>query len=174
MAHELPSDIDYRRLLADGVALRGTVGMSRFSRVGPPLRLAGETRAELALERREDGEIVARGEFSAPMEAQCQRCLEWMALSIEGRFALVLRDPAVVRPAAQEDADEDDYVEAPDGRLGVVELIEDELLLACSMVPLHERGPCADRAARDAAREERHRPFAGLGALLGADGPGKD
>ena len=166
--------MDYRRLMADGTALRGSVGMSRFSRVGPLLRLAGDARAELALERREDGEIVARGQFSAPMEAQCQRCLEWMALDIAGSFELVVRDPAVVRPAAQEGADEDDYIEVPDGRLGVFELIEDELLLACPMVPLHERGPCADHAALDVAREERHRPFAGLDALLGADGPGKD
>lgn len=148
--------------------------MGRFSRVGPPLRLAGDARAELALERREDGAIVARGRFTAPLEAQCQRCLEWMALSIEGGFALRVRDPVMVQPAAQEDADEDDYVEVADGRLNVLELIEDELLLACPMVPLHERGPCAASAVRAAAQQEQHRPFAALGALLGVDRSEKD
>jgi uncharacterized protein len=174
MARELPSDVDYRRLMADGTALSGTLAMSRFTRVGPPLKLVGAAHATLALERREDGATIARGEFSAPMEAQCQRCLEWMALTVAGTFALVLRDPSAAWQAPQQDAEEDDYVEVPDGRLGVLELIEDELLLACPMVPLHERGACADRAARDAARDERHRPFAGLSALLGADELPKD
>ena len=61
---------------------------------------------------------------------------------------------------------------APDGRISIGELVEEELLLTLPIVPLHEEATlvtslhrCAARG--DAAREpETQKPFAQLAELL--------
>jgi uncharacterized protein len=59
---------------------------------------------------------------------------------------------------------------APDGRVALSELVEEELLLAVPLVPRHEDlrecGPAAEAAAPQADEEAVQRPFAGLGELL--------
>ncbi len=57
----------------------------------------------------------------------------------------------------------------PDERLGLPDLIEDELLLAAPMIALHARGECGSPAGGDDGPadddEASRRPFADLQAL---------
>ena len=70
-------------------------------------------------------------------------------------------------PATEAGQVEDDHVLAPAGRLAVHALIEDELILACPMIPRHADNVCGAAAGSDAPGE-RHKPFAALGELLAA------
>jgi uncharacterized protein len=68
---------------------------------------------------------------------------------------------------------------APEGRLRLGELLEEDLLLALPFAPLHDdESRCAQRAETAPAEaeiaEEVQRPFAALGDLMGRakrDGP---
>ena len=173
MVAELPAETDYRRLVTSGAVLRGSLRPERLTRAASPvLRVTGDSTAELRCARREDGTVVVSGTFSTPVAAQCQRCLAWLDLVVTGEFALVVREEEPVAPAggtADEAAgqSEDDHVLAPAGRLAVHELIEDELILACPMIPRHADNVCGAAAGRDVPGE-RHKPFAALGELLAA------
>jgi len=171
MTAELPTDVDYRRRLADGGIIDGWIPAARLTRVGGNFRVTGPTRAQLSLHRDGRGRIVVSGSYAAPLEAQCQRCLEWMALTVEGSIEVIVVESLTAIPAVQESEEEDDdYVEAPHGRLPLTALVEDELLLACPMIPLHDPDACqrAVEAAPAESGETHYKPFADLAALVKA------
>jgi uncharacterized protein len=161
MAAELPLNIDHRRLLADGGRLTGSISAQHLARVNGIFRPNGVTEAHLELTRSEDGRLLASGEFSAPIEAQCQRCLEWMSLNLCGQFEVDVR--------AVEDEDDNDGAFELDGqRLDVVTLIEDEIILACPMIPTHAARDCHNGSIPESRplAAPRENPFASLSDLL--------
>ncbi len=171
MTAELPTDVDYRRRLADGGVIDGWIPAARLTRVGGNFRVTGPARAQLSLRRDGRGRIVVSGSYTAPLEAQCQRCLEWMALTVEGRIEVIVVESLAMMPkSGEEEEDDEDYVEAPDGRLPLTALVEDELLLACPMIPVHETDACqrAVEATPAESSETHYKPFADLAALVKA------
>jgi uncharacterized protein len=133
-----------------------TATASRKAAVGgaPELRLTLECRCVVSL--------------------QCQRCLQPVeqVLEVKRRFRFV--DDEASAQALDEGNDDEDVL-ALRGRLDLIELLEDELILALPLVPRHERcpqplaasqaaaAPTADQAP--AAANERHRPFEALAQL---------
>jgi len=120
--------------------------------------------------RREAGFPVAGLEMDGVATLVCQRCLEPMKWPLGGtaRVALV---------AAESEADrvpqEFETVHAPEGRIRVRDLVEEELVLALPLVPLHaDPGECRDgedapEPAADPPEEpETQKPFERLGELL--------
>lgn len=99
----------------------------------------------------------------------CQRCLQpvRIPLLVDGRFRFV-RDEAT---AAELDADSDEDVLVLSRSFDVREWVEDELLLALPIVPLHDPecpAPLplpADELPEAAAEEGRPNPFAVLQSL---------
>jgi uncharacterized protein len=105
----------------------------------------------------------------------CQRCLEpyWQPLTVDRWFRFVA-DEATAE--AQDESCEEDLLVLSGTRYPLRELVEDELLLAAPLVPMHDicphpialaRGDALTPAAADAAEsaEERRRPFEALAAL---------
>lgn len=121
----------------------------------------GETRKPLGGEKQPWIRLQARGCLSL----ECQRCLQPVAVPVEvdRHFLFVHGEDA----AAQLDADSEDDVLALTRALDLVELIEDELLLALPVVPRHE--VCAAPLPRSVGEEEieveKPNPFAALSAL---------
>jgi uncharacterized protein len=115
---------------------------------------------------REEGRIVAEVELAATLALRCQRCLKPMHLPIESRSRvalLVSEEEASTVPPELETA------LAPDGRLRLADLVEEELLLALPAAPRHP-GNCPGEAreqAQESIAPTTQRPFAGLGDLLG-------
>ena len=159
-------DID---LAADGrVRVEFSIPFDELPRVRPQLRrgegcVTGEVRFG-----REQGRAIAEVEIAARAVLTCQRCLaplEWPIAS-RGRVALVADAAEADRvPAELETA------HAADRRVSVRDLVEEELLLALPIAPLHEEGGCgaawkAQGADRSTAGEKRHRPFERLDELL--------
>jgi len=96
--------------------------------------------------------------------AECQRCLQPVALDLD--IARSLRFVADETTAEALDAESEDDVLALPRSLDLHALVEDELLLALPLVPMHER--CPKRLAMSAgevAAEPARRPFAALAGL---------
>jgi uncharacterized protein len=158
--------------LADGRAeVDFSIPLKEFPRVLPMLAAPdGEAQGRVDFSR--DGRIaVAHVRVRAEVTLLCQRCLsplKWPVDS-EGDAALV--------PTAAEAERVPEYLEpvlAPEYRISIRDLVEEELLLALPLVPRHEDGECAgERAdttqgqasAADPAAET-HRPFGQLGELF--------
>jgi uncharacterized protein len=112
---------------------------------------------------------VAELSLTGKARLQCQRCMQAMELPIESttHVALILAEAD-----AAEVPEELEPVLARSGSISVGELIEEELLLALPIVPLHEEvrdcavPPAAPLVAEDAAEPVTQRPFEGLAELL--------
>lgn len=165
MASELPEQIDCRQLAAGDGRLTGVIGRARLARVASPYRLAGDLAATVDVAPRAGGGYTVSGRLEVALEAQCQRCLEWMNWPVNATLDVV----AVDRPLAAHE-EEEDWLELADGMLPLREVLEDELLLSCPYAPLHEAADCAGEVARESgetpAPADRRRPFANLGEML--------
>jgi uncharacterized protein len=114
---------------------------------------------------REEGRVIAEVELAAELSVRCQRCLAPMLLPIESHSRVALlasEDEASAVPPELETA------LAPEGRMRVADLVEEELLLVLPAAPRHPE-QCPD-GPRDRTQESisspTQRPFAGLGELL--------
>ena len=99
------------------------------------------------------------------MSLECQRCLQPVRAPVTARRSFrFVADEAV---AAEIDADCEDDVLALTRTLNLQELVEDELILALPLVPMHDTCPQPLSAPPndETAAEERPNPFAALAAL---------
>ena len=144
MSGGLPTTIDPVQLAERGARLNGTLavdGMARLSQsgVGP----LGTVEVDLRFERSETARLYrAEGQVRAILQVPCQRCLERMALSLD-----IQPHWLFVRAGAQHGSTpshESDVI-AVDRPLSLRELVEDELLLALPMVPMHDLADCPAR-----------------------------
>ena len=164
MASELPENIECRQLAAGTGELSGSLAAARLARIDEPYRVAGVTQIAVRCRARDGGGYELQGHIAAPLEARCQRCLEWMAWPVDVTLELVAFSTA---PVAQ-DHDEADWIELTDGMLPLREVLEDEVLLNCPLAPVHRLSDCpaGDSFAADAVTRDRKQPFAGLADLL--------
>jgi DUF177 domain-containing protein len=100
---------------------------------------------------------------------QCQRCMRPMEMILDSTTEVAL----ILAEADAAEVPEDlEPVLAREGRTSIGELVEEELLLALPIVPLHEQlSECAVPAsapllAGEAPEHVTQRPFAGLGDLM--------
>lgn len=115
---------------------------------------------------REEGRIIAEVTLAAQLAPRCQRCLEPMLLPIESSSRVALLES---EEAAAGVPPELETALAPEGRVRLADLVEEELLLAMPAAPRHE-GQCPGgkvEEAQESISQTTQRPFAGLGDLLG-------
>lgn len=180
-AHD-PRRLDVRRLAADGASLGGQVAQGALPRLaellahtkGPDVAW----RAALAT-RRIPGKASVPGlrlVADAQVALVCQRCLEPMTLPLAiDRHFVFLDDEA--EAARLDEARDDEDVLALQGALDAVALLEDELILALPIVPLHDvcpqpLAPLAEASPADAEAPPAPHPFAALAVLRKPDGEG--
>jgi uncharacterized protein len=146
--------------LADGRAeIDFSIPLKEFPRVLPLLAAPdGAARGRVQFAR--EGRIaVAEVAVAAEVTLLCQRCLSPLVWPVDstGRAALVATAAEAERvPETLE------TVLAPEYRISIRDLVEEELLLALPLVPRHENeeGPAAEPVG------ETHRPFGQLSDLL--------
>jgi uncharacterized protein len=117
---------------------------------------------------REQGVAVAQLTMKGTATLECQRCMKPLefALDTHERVGLVGSEAE----AGQVPADLETML-APGGRIGIDELVTEELLLSLPSVPLHGQGdeclaPPLPPGAVSEPVSETHTPFARLGELL--------
>jgi uncharacterized protein len=113
---------------------------------------------------REDGREVVSGRIEGRLTLVCQRCLGGVAVPVAARVDLVRVADAAA--AAEVEGTHDPFV-APTREVALTELVEDELILALPLVPMHQGD--AGCTPRDVAPQgedpRRESPFAALAAL---------
>lgn len=168
MDRELPEDVDCRPVGGAGERIAGTIAGHRLTRVGAAFREPGAAQVDLTVFRDAPGRWLVDGRIAIELTGRCQRCLEWMPVPLQARVTV----SALASPDLKRDEDED-FIEAPGGKLALVDLVEDEILLAVPMMLVHEQTDCQpalDAGSNDdAGDDERRTPFAGLADLLRQD-----
>lgn len=193
----LPTAVDLRQLATEGHPLSGETSLLAFERLssdfpdvakalGPAVwaaraewrqqvsdAVAAELKGKLAPAR----QLWLHVEAKAEVPQVCQRCLGAFAQPVEvDRWFRFVSDEATA-DAEDEASEEDVLVMEP--RFDLHTLIEDELLLALPLIPMHDICPepvrmSAGELPEDKAPEKPH-PFAALAGLRKAgDGGGKE
>lgn len=177
MSVPLPHKLEPWRAVHLGLDYAGEAPLAEFPRLAAAvLGALGPCRYRLRFGLDDRGQAVADGQAEMTVRLTCQRCLGEVACDLDAPIAL-----ALVR-AAGADAlglDQGPEVAGPleavpldEGPMWPLELVEDELLLALPMVPMHPPGECPavlstqlGAAADDGDAEVRPNPFAVLASL---------
>ncbi len=167
---ETPHDV--RDFAARGGQFNGKLPLARLPRLAGMLAsAAGEVDVQLAFTSAEDGVPRVDGHLRAGLEAACQRCLEPVKLDLALEVHLALVD-------SEEEGDRihepyEPWVDTGAGA-SLAEALEDELLLAVPLAPMHAPDACGGLAQRIEALPgadkdaDTRTPFAGLKDLLRA------
>lgn len=151
----IPDLVDLARLAQAGAALAGRVTAARLQRLREVYAEVDDATVRVAFGLDPgDGRVQLRGDLTGRVLTTCQRCLGPLWLELASHFE--------IRP----DEEEAPVPPPPAGSFDLLALIEDELLLACPMIPRHADTGCA--AASDpalAARGGRPNPFDALATL---------
>ncbi len=177
MPHSLPEFVDPLRLAETRQTLKGRVAVTAMPRLMAALDMPSPARGEVDVDLAfsVDGQGVRRvlGSLHAELDAICQRCLQPMILPLHVNIAL-----GIVRALDEAEQLPDEYeplvlASVTEGQ-SLAAIIEDELLLALPVAPLHEEGQCPVRSgaldkviAEDLPPEGKKRPFAVLAGAFG-------
>ncbi len=172
MSNPLPKTVDPYRLAGTGAELRGRLPLAAMKRLASRLAVAeGEVDVSLAFGIDADHTRYIRGSYSAALQLVCQRCMEAMVFPLRQTVRLGM----VTGEAGKADLLPGHYepLIIEEDSLNLVELVEDEILLALPIVPMHDQKACAisleslcDAPATAAA--ETHKPFAKLSGMIKA------
>jgi uncharacterized protein len=144
------------------------VPLANFARLAPLLDSPGGMATGRIAFSRLQGRIIADVTLEARPQVRCQRCLGSMTLPVRSQSRVALL-------ASEGEADavppELEVALAPEGRLRLADLVEEELLLAMPGAPRHAEGTCQGESgsARDEIDEPARRPFAALGRMMKPD-----
>ena len=181
METRLQKFVEPARLAARGDTLEGTLPSSAVTRLGKQFQSLDSVWVKLRFVPDERGRTKAIGTLKTSLQAVCQRCLEPVEVQIEQDIAVELVDVATLGHGVTAGTDEFDDAVEYQGKLNLYELVEDELVLACPIVPQHERGECVKPAFDSDDRDsevtaepapaatiagETRKPFADLAQLL--------
>lgn len=150
-------------LAADEAVIEAEIALAELERIRPLLRGdAGLARGRFHFHR-ESALAVAEGHVSATLTVTCQRCLGEMTLPVDtdSRLAFVADAAASADMAGSREP-----VIAVDGQVSLAMLIEEELLLALPLAPMHRDARDCHARPEEQADQSRHRPFAGLRDLM--------
>ena len=154
------------RLCRDGAEIDFDLPLAALPRLASRVEQTGGSVRGAVRFGRHSGIAVADLSLQGEAMLRCQRCMQPMRWPVRSAVRV-----ALVASAAEADAlpGEIEPVLAPEGRLRIAELVEEELLLTLPIVPLHESADCAapgEPPGPQAAHEPAVRPFARLGELL--------
>lgn len=180
-----PRKMDVGAFIESGEVLEGATSVAELPRVGEGLAEGADLARVAPVRWRVEGESVAQRvgpahlwlvlEAEAVLPFECQRCLQPVDLPVAvSRRIRFVQDEAA---AAELDANSDDDVLALSRQFNLLELIEDELIMAEPILPRHDTCPVdmeawmspepaeADETEAEDVPAEKPNPFAVLAAL---------
>ncbi len=164
----IPPHVDPRKLADRAATLEGALQLSQLKRLTDPLEDdQGVVRASFAFRRDEQRTVVIHSQLDVEVKMICQRCLEPVVLPIHSEC-----DYAVVNEGASSLHLPKGYdvLEVGEDPLDLLALVEDELLLALPIVPLHDPEICQPPVGPDEPEPSedevtRSNPFSVLAQL---------
>lgn len=144
----------------------GQLPLARFKRLGGSLAdFAGTVNFDLDFDRDAFGSAYLRLRVDTALPLLCQRTLDVYSqpVTLDQRLGLIRKesDEAALLP------DYEPLLVSADGQLDLVDVIEDELILALPLVPTSPGAPLDhfEPAQEDTQDEPRENPFAVLSSL---------
>lgn len=178
MKHESPpSHLDVKAFAQAASHIAGHDLLSKYERLsqeaqglGPNNPLNWSARGEIRVDESGAEQIWLHLTVETSLPLTCQRCLGPVdvAVAVEQSFRFVGSEAA----AEEEDEESEEDVLALSQDFSLVDLIEDEVLMALPVVPRHEECPVAIKLevvdpGFEAASAEKRNPFAVLAKLQG-------
>lgn len=165
MSREFPDFIDPWRAAEGNRSFAGTIPLARMKRLAPLLEsVEGEARFEASFAYDQQRRATVLVEVDAPLTLMCQRSLEPYRETVRQRSLLQIISDLSEQAFLSE---QEESVLAQEGHLAILELVEDELLLAVPQVPRKPEAGGADSDEADRPREEpTQRPFANLADMM--------
>lgn len=141
---KIPITLDPVRVAQKRSSYDGIVPLRDLSRLTEQLQSdAGDVEVVVDCGTDEQGLVFLQGEARAELQVTCQRCGEPMTLPVNCSFAYT---------PVKEGADDSDLEDIPErydviernefGEINLRMLVEDELILALPLFPMHEAGLC--------------------------------
>jgi uncharacterized protein len=159
----LPERIEPVGLADAGRSFRGEVPVSELKRLRPALSSA-DGRLKVALEFRLDERRVRTlaGRIEGSVDLVCQRCLETLKFPLDLEFRL-----GIVSSNEEVDRLPDGYepILVNGEPLRTFDVVEDEVLLALPVIPLHEGVDSCESGYVNQPRAEKENPFSVLEKL---------
>lgn len=152
--------------------IAGHVPVKSFTRLSNLLQTSdGNVQVLIAFGKGEIGYPIVQGDIKANVVVECQRCLQSMPLQLDTEFRLVAMD------MDSDASDSDglfDAVLMDDGEIDLYDLIEDELVMAMPMVPMHALADHCSASGKyfgnpdeaDSGASKSQRPFKDLGKMM--------
>jgi len=141
MSARLPEFVDPWLLADRGATVAGEYDLSGLKRLTELLQESeGVVSFELIFSRDAKNRARITGFVRSELALECQRCLEMMQMPVDAKLDLV-----VIQVSAEAEIipDESEPVLVEDGLLKIIDLVEDELLLAIPLIPMHGRELCS-------------------------------
>lgn len=166
MSSDLPETVDVWRMVQARRSFAGQLPLTRFKRLSGSLaETTGTVTFDLDFDRDGFGSAYLRLRVDTALPLLCQRTLDVYSqpISLDQRLGLLQKesDEAGLLPEYEP------LLVSPDGQLDLVDVIEDELILALPLVPTSPGAPLdhiesVDEHTQD---EPRENPFAMLASL---------
>jgi len=172
----LPIQVNHRRLASDNAKLEGIIPLQRFERLIELLEDdAGEIEVQLEFRKGRKHRTLVVGSMRAQVSMICQNCMAPAPIELDTILRLTVVSSEEALAALHED---DDGLVCEDELILLVDLLEDELMLAMPMVGKHGEGECQSAAGQaiksqqvkksvdtGGASKDTYRPFADLAGL---------
>ena len=157
--------LDPVRFTALGDVVEGRVPASGCDRLAELLyRPQGEIRYRVTGYRTPDGLPALALHLEGDLELVCQRCLGGLSFPLNVDSAIIMVRDAAALPDLEAEAEGVDVIVQP-AKVALVDLLEEEILLALPLVPVHAEGMCGAGTGDTPQAMEQKRPFAALERL---------
>jgi uncharacterized protein len=167
MSGGLPIQIDPLDLAKNQVQLEGQYSTAKLPRLAEYSPSKDATvHVKLGFHQENDALIKVSGNIDLRLHLTCERCMQPFGLDISLKPEFYFD----VSGAEPDEQDERDIIQVK-GPVDLKSLVEDEILLALPMIPMHEPDQCAAggneyREDADKQQTDANHPFAQLAALL--------
>lgn len=173
-----PDRLDVRAFAQNAAQLDGEIPLSKLERLAQDLYRREADLASKTVHWQASGESVAvtggaaqswlHLSLQAQVPLQCQRCLQEISHEVDEHLSFRFVKDEAEANAQDDDAEEDLLVASK--QFNLLELIEDEMLMALPYVPTHEVCPVpvklqVSSEEYEAALNEKPKAFAALGEL---------
>ncbi len=155
MSSHMSEFVDPWRLASSGRELSDAVDVVEFKRLATvvPKGQQGEVSYQLAFSWDEFRRPRAVGRIQAGLSLQCQRCMEIFSYPVDSRIDVTVIE---VDDEAERLDESTDPLISESGRISLMQLLEEELLLAIPQIPRHSDEACAIRWENRQAPEEEN------------------
>jgi len=164
MSSDPSQSINPLRLAKSAERMKGSLQLGTFERLkGMLLENEGELQYSLSFDYDESHRCVIECIIDAQLTFECQRCFKPVKIDVYANSLL-----AVVESEDQLDtlAEEYEPLVLSEEHISVGEMIEEELLLAIPLSPLHAEEECSGKKVLDKVNADaKPQPFAVLAAL---------